>query len=94
MKKMLVACITVMLLVSIFMGRTIFTSMAKEENQATPFYKSIQIKKGDNLWNIADQYKERSSMDTHEYVDCLIQMNSLKNDRIHAGQYLTVVYFQ
>ena len=42
----------------------------------------------------ANQYKDGSSMSTHEYVDQLRQMNSLKKDTIHAGQYLTVVYYK
>lgn len=94
MKKIVIACFTVVLSVGLFMGRTIFTSMAKEESNTTPFYKSIQIEEGDSLWRIAGQYKERSSMSTSEYVNCLRQMNCLKNDTIHTGQYLTVVYFQ
>ena len=46
------------------------------------------------LWELANQYKDGSSMSTHEYVDQLRQMNSLKKDTIHAGQYLTVVYYK
>ena len=94
MRKLIVTCFAVLLLVTMFMGRAMFTSMAKEETTAAPYYKSIQIREGDSLWKIADQYKEGRSMSTHEYVDRLIQMNNLKKDTIHAGQYLTVVYFE
>ena len=38
--------------------------------------------------------KEGSSLSSEEYVDQLRQMNRLTEDTIHAGQYLTVVYFQ
>ena len=94
MRKLMVTCFAVLLLVTVFMGRTMFTSMAKEEPAAEPYYKSIQIQEGDSLWEIASQYKEGSTMGTHEYVDRLIQMNGLKKDTIHAGQYLTVVYYK
>ena len=94
MRKLIVTCFAVLLLVTMFMGRAMFTSMAKEETTAAQYYKSLQIREGDSLWKIADQYKEGSSMSTHEYVDRLIQMNNLKKDTIHAGQYLTVVYFE
>lgn len=94
MKKLIVTCFIALLSLSLFMGRTMLTSMATEEDHAEPYYKSIQIREGDSLWAIAEQYKESSSMTTHEYVDCLIRMNSLKSDKIHSGQYLTVVYYQ
>ena len=56
--------------------------------------KSIQIKSGDSLWSIADEYKENSTMTIEEYVKELRIMNQLKGDTIHTGQYLTVVYFE
>ena len=77
MVKLVAACFTVLLFVTIFMGRTMFTSMAKEESAATPYYKSVRIQEGDSLWELANQYKDGSSMSTHEYVDQLRQMNSL-----------------
>lgn len=94
MKKLIATCFIMLLFLGLFMGRTVFTSMATEELHAEPYYKSIQIREGDNLWTIAAQYKDKSSMTTSDYVNCLIRMNSLKNDTIHTGQHLTVVYFQ
>lgn len=94
MKKFIITCFAVLLLVTMFMGRTMFTSMAKEESAGTPYYKSVQIREGDSLWELAGQYKEGSSLSTREYMDQLKQMNSLKKDTIHAGQYLTVVYYK
>ena len=38
--------------------------------------------------------QEGSSMSMEEYVNQLRQMNGLKKDTIHTGQYLTVVYFE
>ena len=43
MVKLVAACFTVLLFVTIFMGRTMFTSMAKEEIAATPYYKGVRI---------------------------------------------------
>lgn len=94
-KKLTIACFVVLLFVSIIMGHTMFTSMAKEEgNRRTAYYKSVQIQDGDSLWGIASQYREGSSMSMDEYVNQLKQMNGLKKDTIHSGQYLTVVYFE
>ncbi|MGN0371972.1 MAG: LysM peptidoglycan-binding domain-containing protein [Enterocloster sp.] len=95
MRRLITACFTLLLLVTILLGRTMFTSMAKEEERsAVSYYKSIQIKEGDNLWNIAARYKDGGHMSTGEYITELKAMNNLKEDTIHAGQYLTVVYFK
>lgn len=94
-RRLSATCFTVLLFVSIIMGRTMFTSMAKEEgSRNTPYYKSVRIQEGDSLWRIARQYREGSSMSMEEYVNQLRQMNGLKKDTIHTGQYLTVVYFE
>ena len=94
-RRLAATCFTVILFVSIIMGRTMFTSMAKEErSRSTPYYKSVRIQEGDSLWEIARQYREGSSMSMDEYVNQLRQMNGLKKDTIHTGQYLTVVYFE
>ena len=91
-RRLSATCFTVLLFVSIIMGRTMFTSMAKEEgSRTTPYYKSVRIQEGDSL---ARQYREGSSMSMDEYVNQLRQMNGLKKDTIHTGQYLTVVYFE
>lgn len=95
MKKLIVSCWVVILMTALFLGRMMFTSMAKEENKGpVPYYKSIRIQEGDSLWGIAGQYKEGSTMSTGEYVIRLKKMNGLTKDTIHAGQYLTVVYFE
>lgn len=94
MRKLIVTCFITLLFISAFTGRAMLTSIAKEESAATPYYKSVQIQEGDSLWEIAGQYKEGSSMSTREYMNRLRQMNNLKQDTIHAGQYLTVVYYK
>lgn len=93
-KRGVIACIAVFLFVIAFMSRTMFTSMAREEHSATPYYKSIEIQEGDSLWGIAVRYKEGGPMDTGEYVNQLKEINGLQKDTIHAGQYLMVVYYE
>lgn len=58
------------------------------------YYKSIEIQKGTNLWNIAKEYKP-DTMNTQEYMQELCRMNQIQDpDAIHAGQYLIVSYDQ
>lgn len=94
MKKFIITCFAVILFASGFLGHTMLTSMAKEESAAYDrYYKSIQIQEGDSLWQIAGEYCQDGPMTKDEYIKALRQMNNLKKDTIHKGQYLTVVYF-
>ncbi|MBS6645335.1 MAG: LysM peptidoglycan-binding domain-containing protein [Clostridiaceae bacterium] len=95
MKKTLLFLTLIVILGSNFFGNSILNVMAEEASNQNlhPYYKSIQIKEGDTLWNIALEYKEKSGMDTVQYVRELKNINNLKEDTIHAGHYLTIVYF-
>ena len=56
-----------LLFVTILTGRTMLTTMAEEEPvTVSPYYRSVEIKEGDSLWNIARQYKKGSHMSTEE----------------------------
>ncbi len=54
---------------------------------------SIQIQKGDTLWNIADEYitDDYDSMD--EYMEEICAINHILPGDIHSGQYLTIPYY-
>jgi cell division protein YceG involved in septum cleavage len=93
--KKLTGALCMLLICLVFTaGHTVFASLAREEQERTPYYKSIRIEEGDSLWEIASDYKDGSEMSTEEYVKQLKEMNCLKKDTIHAGQYLMVVYYE
>lgn len=95
MKKLFLALIAALIFASGFLSHSVLVSMAGEERSTgVRLYKSVRIEKGDTLWTIANEFREGSSMTPEEYVTQLKQMNSLEEDTIHAGEYLTVVYFQ
>ena len=54
------------------------------------YYKSIEIQKGDTLWDIARQTKPADCGSTAEYVQVLKDMNRLGSDDIQSGQHLIV----
>ena len=56
-------------------------------------FTSIEIQYGDTLWTIAERYKNSDCQSTEEYVCELMQMNHLKDDRIVAGNYLMISYY-
>ena len=57
-------------------------------------YTCIRIEPGDSLWSIASRYAVDSPMDTRQYVKELMRINRLADETIHAGNYLTVVYYE
>ena len=49
-KRFLTGCFIMLLFVAILTGRSMLTSMAEEEPMTvSPYYKSVEIKDGDNL---------------------------------------------
>ena len=95
MRKLFLTLIAVLIFATGFLSHSVLISLASEEESSTVrYYKSVCIQSGDNLWTLADQYRQGSTMTVEEYVKELKQMNNLREDTIHAGQYLTVVYFQ
>lgn len=95
MKNMISVILLIIILSSAIFGNSVLNSIAKEpeEPKAYRYYKSIEIRQGDNLWNIAEQYIQNSSLTTEEYVRELKNMNNLHDDTIHIGRYLTIVYY-
>jgi len=95
MKKFLMIGMMLAAFYSGFFGHTLMNARAEEKVQPelNRYYTSIQIRQGDSLWDIANQYSPGSGLSVKEYMKELKQMNDLRNENIHAGEYLTVVYF-
>ena len=78
-----------------FFGHTLLNAHAEEKyvKPLNRYYTSIMLSQGDSLWDIAGQYLEGSGYSKQEYVEEIMRMNGLRDERIHSGEYLTVVYF-
>lgn len=94
MKKVLFVLALMLLLGSGFCGSSLMNTMAEEPAgpKMVSYYKSIEIKKGDTLWDIATEYAPYTDLSVPEYVRQLKQMNHLGEDTIHAGCHLIVTY--
>lgn len=58
------------------------------------YYTSIQIQHGDTLHSIAKNHISKEYKDISSYMNEVIQMNTLKDEVIHEGQYLIIPYYQ
>ena len=93
----------ILLLAALFvitLGSVVFgTIFSKAKNPSADivqykYYKSIEIKKGDSLWSIANEYCEDTYYDSiKDYVEELREINNLKSEKIHYGQRLIVAYY-
>lgn len=97
MKRVTVLCFTTVFI--IFAACAVFGNLIisahgdrTEEPVNFKYYKSIEIQKGDTLWDIAEAYITEDYQSVAEYVADLKEMNSLKSDSIEAGQYLMIAY--
>lgn len=93
MKKLITLSLVVLLSSHLF-GNSLMKSLAGEieTKEREKYYTSIQIENGDSLWSIAGKYASGCGLTTAQYVKELKSMNDLREDAIHSGQYLTVMY--
>lgn len=80
-----------------FVSLLLFGAMVRADNveeahSLYKYYTSVPIHPGDTLWGIASEYCH-DSVNLRTYMEELRQINHLKNDEIHAGRYLTVIYY-
>ena len=57
-------------------------------------FKSVVLEYGDTLWGIAAEYKGDYYECSQDYIDEVRSINHLTTDKIYAGQYLTVPYYE
>lgn len=69
------------------------TVTAQRDADRVKLVTSIEIKKGDTLWSIAQSYITDEYDDVNEYVNEIKVSNGLYSDTIHAGNYIIVPYY-
>ena len=94
-KSFLMIAMLLIMVISGFFGHSLMQVMAEEEESCTyhKYYTSIRLEEGDTLWSIAEEYNVNSRKTMEQYVSELRRMNSLLDDTIHAGNYLTISYY-
>jgi len=66
---------------------------AEKVNENQKYYTSIEIKKGDSLWSIAQAHMSNEYDSVQEYINELKEINALDSDCINEAEYLTVAYY-
>lgn len=87
---------TICLVIAVAVTYGSFISIAKSnknEEAMHKYYTSIQIQSGDTLWGLAKDYITTEYTSVNDYITEVKHLNSLENDNIHEGQYLTVPYY-
>ncbi|MCC8059338.1 MAG: LysM peptidoglycan-binding domain-containing protein [Clostridiales bacterium] len=94
LRNLLIGCLMVLAFCSGFFGHSILSAQAQERNTPASerYYTCIRLERGDNLWQIASRYANKSGYSIPEYVEELKRMNGLDDEQIHFGEYLTIVY--
>lgn len=64
------------------------------EGRTVKLVESVQIKKGDSLWSIADKYYTKECGGMKQYINEIKRTNHLSTDTIHEGNYLLVPYYE
>lgn len=89
-----VATLCLVVIISVSVGS--FLSNAKDDSTPVSYkyYKSITISKDDTLWSIAKEYMDEEHYDSvNDYIEEVMQMNSLSSDQITYGSHLIVPYY-
>lgn len=92
---LLILLTVIAILLCVLIGSSIgsFSQSNAARQDSYKYYTSIEIQKGDTLWDIATEYMTSEYGNISEYVEELKEVNHLGDDAIHAGQYLTIPYF-
>ena len=74
-----------------------FLSSARGNREEDPsyfkYYKNIEVKAGDTLHSLAEEYNEPSVSSDHEYVSEIRKLNHMKSSGLIPGQSLIITYY-
>jgi len=59
------------------------------ERYGDVYYENIEIKRGDTLWTIAEEYKP-SRVSTRDYIQSVKKINGLTDDLIYEDSFLII----
>ena len=78
-----------------FLGSSVVTANAKmgKEEMRYKYYTTIYITRDMTLWDIAEEYATEEYRDKRVYVDEVMEINDLTNDKLSYGATICVPYY-
>jgi cell division protein YceG involved in septum cleavage len=73
-----------------FITKTVTAQRAADRTKQVT---TVEVKKGDTLWDIASLYFTDEYDDLNEYIEEIKDSNGLVSDEIHAGNYIIIPYY-
>ncbi|MBR1572637.1 MAG: LysM peptidoglycan-binding domain-containing protein [Lachnospiraceae bacterium] len=67
---------------------------AQQQHELLSYYESVQIQPGDTLSSLAQKYYINDIGDFNKYVNEIRELNNISGDDIHAGEYVTIKYYE
>lgn len=79
----------------VLLGSTIRTFASSGSNEPLhKYYTSIQVDRGDSLWDLADEYTVDGVYSRNDFISETCELNHLSNsNELHAGDYIVVGYY-
>ena len=62
---------------------------AQKGRETKTYYESVEIQRGDTIWDIAKEYKAEGQK-TEQMVDAICEVNGLKTANIRTGENIIV----
>lgn len=89
----------VLTIIVIIIGSRVFSNKLIRTNAADiystqKYYTSVEVKAGDTLWQLADQYMTDDYSSKKEFIAEIVTINSLESEQIYSGCYLVIPYYQ
>lgn len=92
--RIVLACFMTGVIVLLFTHFSNRVNASDLERQRTKYYTGIQIKEGDSLWSIAEEYVSEEYDSIQEYIEELKRVNQLDSNVIYSGRHLIVSYYK
>lgn len=94
-KFCIVLTIVFVIIAGILFGTGIQVYAGKEDTKPVQkYYKTICVEAGDTLWDIAGTYMDNSGISRRKYIDEICRLNGIRADKIYAGEYIVIVYYE
>jgi len=92
-RRLYVAAAAVLALILILSLKLTTKDTVADEQPVPMTYVSVQVRAGDTIWSIAEEWQTDEWKDTRAYVEEIKTVNGLSGDTIHAGNYLVIPYY-